>query len=425
MSDSRPHIVFLHCDQWNADAFSAIVGPRHLSTPHSDRIFAGGIRFDRAQATYPVCCPNRSSWYSGLMPSEHGVIFNGEQYPMIETLPDLGRWLGARGYDCWYGGKWHITGRKPGQSFQELCGSHPMGEVQDDGVAMAAEAFLRERDSGKPLFLNLGLLNPHDCCYLDFTRRDLATKLGIGPSLGDALPPAPPDYDPSRPLASDCAEGWGTPEVELYRYYYYRMCEMADLAVGRIHRAVRRHLDPDKTVFIYSSDHGEFMGHRNRFKKNLCYAPSLRVPLSISAPGLSAAGAVDRDHVCGAVDVTATILDYAGAEPMPGMTFAKSLRPFVEGKPDAPWHGYVPAETMGGGWTQCFADHGFKSIFNYRQKTEELYDVDADPLERNNLAADPAHAGTFARHKAYRDDFNRKIRPSPAFEKEWASLPGA
>jgi arylsulfatase A-like enzyme len=413
----KPDIIFLHTDQWSHRAFSADKSDVVL-TPASDRMFAEGMRFESAVASAPICVPNRSSWYTGLMPSEHGNLANGRPWTLRPDAPDLGQWLSAKGYDCYYGGKWHVTGRSERASFQVFFGGHPLGEIMDDGLAQSAEALLASRKSDKPFFLNVGIMNPHDCCYIDLSNNaDYSTKFGIQPLLD--LPDNPPDYDPSRPIQGR-PDHWNAGAVRLYRYYYYRMCEMADQALARIHAAVQQYCDPDNTIVIYSSDHGEFNGHRNLLKKGLLYDPAQRVPLSISGPGIRA-GSINTTHIPGAVDVTATILDYAGVEPMPDMQFAASLRPVLEGRSDAPLHEYTPTETLQGGLTHGFRAGEFKSIFNATRKTTELYHLPSDPFEQRNLAKVPDYADTMAQHQGFYEDFKSRVKLSPGCRQEWQS----
>jgi len=422
---NKPDIIFIHTDQWNANAFS-IFEPGVVSTPASDRVLAEGMRFDKAVATAPICVPNRSSWYTGLMPSEHGNYGNSG-WNLRKNVPDLGQWLSARGYDCHYGGKWHVTGRERSDSFQVFCHEHPLGEVMDEGLAQSAEALLAGRHGSNPIFLNVGIMNPHDCCYLNFrNENDFATKFGIQPMLGENLPGNPPDYDPTLPNSGD--DSWGPEEVRLYRYYYYRMCEIADQALARIHAAVRQYCDPVNTILIYSSDHGEFNGHRNRFSKGLTYEPSQRVPLAIAGPGIRA-GSINSTHIPGAVDVTATILDYAGAEPMPGMQFAASLRPVLEGRSSELLHPYTPSETLQGGLTHTLRSGDYKCSFfarsgrgaPYRRGDGhvELYHLPSDPFENQNLADNPSHADTLAQFRAFWGDFKARVKPTPEALGEW------
>ena len=420
MPAKRPNIIFCHVDQLHHEAISGL-GCTDVSTPNIDRIHREGKSFARAQASYPVCSPSRSAWFTGRMPSENGVIDNG--FALLDEMPDLGHWMSARGYDCFYAGKWHLS-RKVDDCFKVLYPQFGLGERNDDDLAQAIESFLQEHQGEKPFFLSIGFLNPHDCCYLDIPVNDLlTTKLGVESHLD--LPPLPPDYNPKLPMASFPKEAeaksrnWTPEEVSLYRYYYYRLVERVDAAVGRVYDAVQNMADAANTLFIFVSDHGEMMGHRNRFKKFVLYDASLRVPLVFVQPGKIAPGTRDLEHIVGGVDLTATILDYAGMEMMPEMNFALSARPLIEGTPTK-WHTYVPAETTYVGVQQSFRAGKYKSIYRVDVLSVELYDTDADPLEQNNLADQPAFASVRQEHDNYQKDYVSKIKPSPEYLKALA-----
>lgn len=416
MTPKRPNIIFCHVDQLNHESLSGL-GCADVFTPNLDRIYRDGKGFLRAQSSNPVCCPARTCWYTGRMSSENGILTNGPG--LVQDLPDLGQWMAPRGYDCFYAGKWHVPQRDVGKSFQVIYPDYGLGERNDNDLAQVIESFLEVHRSEKPFFLNIGLLNPHDCCWVDAWPKDLATKLGIEKHLD--LPPLPPDYDPQKPFISptpECIAGQWTPaEIALYRYYYYRQTERVDYAIGRIYDAVRNMPDVANTLFIFSSDHGEMMAHRNRFKKSMLYDPSLRVPLVFVQPGKIKAGTRDTEHIIGGVDVTATILDYAGIEPLPHASFARSIRPLLEGDgTKADWHPYVPAESLRlADFQQCFRAGKYKSIYNLKAKTLELYDTDTDPFEQKNLADEKEFAAVRREHDGYQKDYTSKLIPSQNF----------
>jgi choline-sulfatase len=412
MPSDRPNIIFCHVDQLNYQALS-VMGCADVATPNLDRILQDGITFGRAQASYPLCSPSRACWYTGRMASEHSIIFNG--YRVLPDIPDLGQWMTPRGYDCFFAGKWHVVGRPAKDSFQIIYPEFPVGERNDDDLAQTVEVFLNKHQSDKPFFLNVGFLNPHDCSYLNLVRQDLATKLGVESRLD--LPPLPPDYDPKKGLLPPYSEHWTPAEASLYRYYYYRMTEQVDAAVGRVYRGVQHLPDAANTVFIFSSDHGEMMAHRNLVFKTVLYEPSLRVPLAVVQPGKIKPGTRDDSHVIGGVDVTATILDYAGIDPLPGTPFARSFRPLIEGT-GTDWHDYVPAESRYHGMHQAFragTNGKYKSIYTLGDSAVELYDTDADPYELTNLADNPQFASVRQEHDAYRKDYESKIVPCPSY----------
>ncbi|MBC2593467.1 sulfatase-like hydrolase/transferase [Ruficoccus amylovorans] len=403
MSTQPPNIIFCHVDQLTYDTLSSLGDP-WVHTPNIDRIRAEGMSFEIAQGAYPVCCPARTSWYTGRMSSEHGTWDNA--VPIREDMPDLGHWLRERSYDCYYAGKWHLVDRDVADCFIDLYPHRPFGEKDDPHVAQTATAFIAQRPAdGNPFFLNLGFQNPHDICYTSFGSDNTAMKVGMNGELEGKLPDLPPTYDPDKPLAAAASDSWGPDELRLHNYYYYRMIEMVDQEIGRVYDALADSPFRDNTLFIFSADHGEMMGHHNHLRKGLLYEESLRVPLTFVWPGHIEAGVIDTQHCASGVDVTATILDYAGAEPMPGMRVARSLRPFLEGK-DTDWREYTPAETVKGGVQNSFRDERFKSIFNFERKAVELYDYRADPNETKNLARDPAYADVLERHLYYIEDYN-------------------
>jgi len=183
------------------------------------------------------------------------------------------------------------------------------------------------------------------------------------------------------------------------------MIEMADREIGRLYDAVAASPERENTVFIFSSDHGEFMGYRNRIRKGLAYDRALRVPLTVVWPGRAKPGTANVEHCISGVDITATILDLAKVEAMPQMTVARSLVPLIDGEATA-WREYTPAETQYGGMAQTFRDERYKTLFNFQHGFVELYDYRADLYEMKNLADDPAHAAVLARHRGFLQDYN-------------------
>ena len=404
----RPNIIFCHVDQLASNAIHAH-GCKDVTTPNIDRILADGIDFRQAQSTYPLCCPNRAAWYTGRFPSESGVLVNNA--PLHKEIPDLGQWLSARGYDCQYGGKWHVPNRDVSKSFTYYHVQHSLGEFMDNSLAQATVSLLENRPDERPLFLNIGFMNPHDISYLDI-HKNTAFKLGLEKQLGDRLPELPPDYDSTKEMLSGVAKNWTPQQVALYRYYYFRMTEMVDVEVGRVYDAVFKHLDPENTVFIFSSDHGEMNGHRNRVHKSVLYDPSLQIPLAMVAPGRIPAGSIDSTRTVGAMDITKTILDYAGAEALPDMHHAHSFRQLAETGVDPSEPEYVVSESLHLlGPQRSFRAGDFKSIYYTAEDRIELFNTKVDPLEQNDLSADPAYAETRARHDHFKKAFEKQHKP--------------
>jgi arylsulfatase A-like enzyme len=414
MPAAKPNIIFCHTDQLHHQAFSHLGNP-WLSTPCYDEMAADGMTFSRAISSNPVCCPARSSWYTGRMSSEHGVFFNGVG-TLQPDLPDLGKLLGAAGYDCYYGGKWHIPGREAKESFQIIYPYISVGERNDEALAATGEAFLKNYKPGdKPFFLNLGFMNPHDCCYLWMNTDGDAFKTGMEALVGDKnLPPLPPNYNAQVPLPS-AGKDWTPDQMRLFLYTYYRMAEAGDAAIGRVYRAFKESPFFENTVFIWGADHGEMMCEHNRFGKNFAWEASQRVPLKVVAKGRVAPGSTDDSHWIQGVDISATICDLAGAGPIPDATVARSFVPFLDGKKETPWGDYAVAETNVPNVIVSFRHQDTKSVFYLGLNQVEFYDTGKDPWEMNNLAANGANPPGLDQHRAFLADYQAKTKPLPAY----------
>jgi arylsulfatase A-like enzyme len=415
MTDSKPNIVFCHVDQHHHRAFSHL-GNKYVSTPGFDEIAADGCTFENAISSNPVCCPARSCWYTGRMSSETGVLTNA--FKCRTDLPDLGQLLKPAGYDCYYGGKWHIPARDVAKSFKIIYPIFGQGERCDEALAATGEAFLKNYKGDQPFFLNLGFLNPHDCCYLNMDTESDAFKAGMEKLVGEAnLPPFPPNYDPKQPLPGAGAH-WTPEQARLYLYTYYRMCETVDAAVCRVYRALKASPFFDNTVFITGADHGDMMTEHNKFGKMVPWNASSCVPLRIVAKNRIAPGITETRWVQG-VDVSATVVDYASAGPIPNANVGKSFRPLVE-TPSAstPWHDYAVSESNAPDSTIIFrssADHT-KSVFHPQHNTVEFYDLDKDPWEMTDLAANGATPAGLDEHRAFLKDYQAKVDYQPVYK---------
>jgi hypothetical protein len=214
MNKKQPNVVFMHVDQMHAEAMSAYGNP-YVRTPNLDRIAADGISFMASYCTMPQCCPARASWYTGRMSKEHGVVVNS--CPIRPEIPDLGQWLQKHGgYEPVYTGKWHVSGRNVRESFHVLLDSG-QGEVNDTAVARSAVAYLQNRrNEDKPFFLNIGFMNPHDCCYTAGASGGIG-KFAFAEEIEEELPPLPENFQENAKYRGRTA-GWGKIG---WRYYIY------------------------------------------------------------------------------------------------------------------------------------------------------------------------------------------------------------
>ena len=390
----QPNLLFLHVDQLNLMAVAANGCP-HVATPNLDRIFQRGVSFRHSCIANPVCVPSRTTWYTGLMSEEHGQLNNDPGYHLDPGIADLGPLIRRAGYDTVYMGKWHID-RPLERSFTVGFGSHGHGEVGDAEVARAAEAFLLTRESNRPFFLNVGLLNPHDCCMWTYPFTPCSPgKFSLGRVLKSQLPPLPPNhYLSAHPTLAggapvDPTGGHFTDlDWRYYMYRYYRNVEMADAEVGRVLAALESSRFADNTVLIFASDHGEGLAQHYHYGKECILDHSLMAPLVFVQPAVPARR--DVDHIVSSIDVTATICDYAGADPLPGRR-GLSLRPLVENGRASSWRTFA-ASTTAQSRERIIRTTTHKLLNDRVTKQYLLYDLVQDPWEMKSVAGDPAYS---------------------------------
>lgn len=415
---AKPNLLFINVDQLSAEAVG-VNGCAHVRTPAFDYAARRGVNFTRSYSANPVCCPARSCWQTGRASSEHGVVLNS--LPMRTDLPDLGQWLGARGYQTIHAGKWHVPGRDVRKSYGLVIDGTGQGEYSDHAVSRAAAGWMLNRKGADPFFMVVGLLQPHDICYWPRLNTLMRGEMPY-PDLRGHLPPAPPnyDFDPREPetfLATKRkSQSFDWPE-ELWRYYiwaYYRHVEMVDACVGLLLDTVESSGLAKDTLVIVTSDHGDGHGrHRLVFKSDL-YDAAARVPLMISWPGHVAGDRTDARLASG-LDLFPTLCDYAGVDP-PQKQRGRSLRPVLEDRATE-WREFIISESNVTG--RMVRTDRFKYVQYRGDATDQLFDMQADPWETKNLFADGSFGPTVEGHRKLLADWESRLEIHPEPEGGW------
>lgn len=424
---NTPNILFIMTDQQIADGLSSRMGRQYLHTPALDSLAARGTYFTRAYAPNPLCMPSRNSIFTGRFPHETGVTDNTPMYSGQrldpQEFPALGSYFRTAGYRTGYFGKWHLCydAMQP-----ETHGFAEVDIQQKDAVtADRAVAFLRAQAPGRPFLMVASFLNPHNIA--EYTRGQPLSNGPVGepPALA-TLPPAPanlgaPVGEPDSmtlirrgyhanlrlfPVGNFSPSVW-----QAMRWGYYRMIEKVDAEIGRVLDALReRGLEKD-TLIVFVSDHGECGGAHGLAQKTVFYEESVRVPLIIRFPGAQEPR-LSHAFVNVGVDLLPTLLDYAGlTKParLPGL----SLRAAAEGKPVSGWRDEV---IIGNHMSQGgkVAEVGFVPITEGRmvrterykycvylhgEQRESLVDLENDPGEMVDLAADPGYREIVLSHR--------------------------
>jgi arylsulfatase A-like enzyme len=429
----RPSVLIITTDQQRSDVMSA-VGNKWVKTPNMDAIAANGVYFTNSYCPYPLCSPSRSALHAGRMPHEIGVDHNS--MPIDPAIPLSGQVFRAAGYDTGYAGKWHMPGTYPSDGipgFEVLNKSSRQGKLAhdvDEATMTAAIEFLK-RKHDKPFLLVVSFINPHDICLLAGEAGPLLEDLRkkYQPAADAELPPLPSNFAKTAgelgPMVRRARhEEWDENQWRKYCFAYYRLVEDVDRQVGKVMEALRQAGEEEKTIVIFTSDHGEGLGSHRWTGKMMFYEEEAAVPLIVSWKGVTPAGRIDRGHLVSALDVLPTICDYAGVDP-PASVRGQSLRPVIK-KPEEPGHEFIVSEMAAGGAGARGRSFMLRTkrykymVFPGAERFEMLFDLETDPGEMKNLANETGLAGELERHRKLLAQWNKTteedkypVKPNP------------
>jgi len=353
---------------------------------------------------------------TGRMPIETGVVRN--ELPIRSGIPNLGEWLSTQAdYETVYCGKWHLPqGFAPPDlaGFRTLPSGGANGAVDDAWVSRSCEAFLRHRakKAKNPFLLVASFHQPHDICYWMIRPETLVPKETPFPHLAQELPELPPNHKSFPDGPPQVGTGYAGFDTELrWRYYlycYYRMVEMLDNDVGNLLNVLEQTGLAENTIVVFTADHGEGAGRHSNVQKWHPYDESMKVPMIWACPSRILRGVIDRSHLVSGLDIMSTLCDYAGIEPPPKCR-GLSLRPLLEGKV-TPWRDHLVCEWKGEG--RIVRTKQFKLVVFGQEPKVQLFDMQRDPWETNNLAADPAMAPVIEHHRSLLAAWNARMEPA-------------
>ena len=394
----RPNLLVICSDQQHFQA-AGHVDP-FFATPALDRLASDALRFELAFCSSPQCSPSRSSMLTGLYPHKTGMMNNANQQGSSFSMSTVGSMLRAAGYHTGYFGKWHLGGDPaPKQGWEELA-----LEVKDGAVTKRGIEFLRARAAGEtPFALFLMYLDPHEVTGFEPGKTALG---GLDVPLDRSF--AEERFE-NKPIVQkhymEYDEGsvvWGEPEGVWKEFRaFYRECVRAfDEQLGIVLAALGELGLLERTAVFVTSDHGEMdTHHRLILKGPFLYEHVVRIPLLVRLPesfGGRGPG-VEREHAWVNVDLTPTLLELAGAEAR--ACDGRSALPLLRGAAGFEPRKSVVAEYYGKNrWIapiRMLRTERYKYNL-YREFGEELYDLERDPLELENLAAQESAAAVKA-----------------------------
>lgn len=414
--DQRPNIILIMTDQHQAEAMS-IAGNLDLNTPNLDKLAKSGMRFEKSYVTFPLCTPSRSSIFTGKMPHNLSVNSNKEGENVINPQGKelmLGKILTEAGYDCAYGGKWHAheANMVEGNGFEMIA---PMGDI---GLAEKSIEYLKsKKDLDKPFFLTVSFDNPHNIC--EWARNEPLPYGNIPNVALDKTPQLPRNHKQSEtfpevlmieqeankkvyPTKNYTEEDW-----RHYRHAYYQLVEKADAEIGKILTSVERLGLQKNTLIIFTSDHGDGNGSHGWNQKTALIEESIKVPFIVSYKGEIKKNKINKTLISNGLDLYPTICDYANVE-VPKQLSGISLKPIFEGRNQKSERDYIVVETKFEGKYaygtigRAVVDKKYKYVvYNWGKNREQLFDLENDPLELNNLATFKSQLKKLDKYRQY------------------------
>lgn len=440
---SKTNVLFIIADDLNRSL--PCYGHPVVKTPNVDRLAARAVRFDRAYCQYPVCSPSRVSFLSGRRPEQTRMFGNegASRTPSLQDAVFMPEYFKQQGYFTARVGKVFHIGRDVPECWDVSEEGTPDGKVTyqpqepeklglndsiiaedrldgdtgegghwcklkaveekliDPNTARRVVGLLEQgAQGGKPFFVACGFRRPHLPWMVpdEFFELYAPEKLPL-PVRGDV---ARPGGDPQKPVASDESR-------RAALRAYFACISFMDRQLGRVLDMLDRLKLWDSTIVVMIGDNGYHLGTRGGYwGKGTPYEESCGVPLLIAAPGKARATGCRR--VVEYVDFYPTLVDLCGL-PVRHDLEGRSLRPLLD-DPATPWD--HAAFTVNARNNQpvnlAVSTERFRYIvYADGKKPAELYDIQADPREWINLAAQPEHAETLAKLKKLAAEHRRRF----------------
>lgn len=410
----RPrNIIFILTDDHRFDALGFLNTQTFIQTPNLDRLAKNGAYLPNAFVTTALCSPSRASILTGLYAHKHRVVDNNN--PVSKDLVFYSQYLQKAGYQTAMIGKWHMGGEFDdpqrgfnywvsfkGQGFYlpeknglNVNGKHVVqkGYITDELTDYALD-FLQHWTKEKPFMLYLS----HKGVHADFVPSDRDKDRSKGHPFKPPVSMAIGSQKDAPMWLQNQRNSWHGVEYPYHSQldigeYYKRYAETlsgVDTSVGRVLDYLEKEGLLESTLVIYMGDNGFMFGEHGLIDKRTAYETSMRVPMLAHCPDLIKPNTVVKEVVAN-IDVAPTFLEAAGLK-APGYMDGKSFLPFLQGK-SQPWRtgllyeyywerNFPQTPTMHALRTDRYKYIHYHGIWD----TDELYDLQEDPNEMNNLA---------------------------------------
>ena len=382
------NVLVVTLDTTRADALGCY-GNDPRTTPHLDALAERSVRFETAYSATNTTSPSHLSLLSGQRSIEHRVFANGQPMdPATVTLPAA---FASRGYRTAAFPATPFLGAPFGwQDFEHV--SHPVARRRASEVRATFLRWLEDRDPTAPFFAWVHFYDPHTL-YTPPPPIAEAFYAGDPRSGSDPLLAEQPFLQRwNYPKIHDWLDGLRDPRYP--RAMYDGEVHFVDLQLGRIFEVLHEQGLADETVVVVTADHGEGFGENGVFYAHAgLFEHTLRVPLLVHVPGLGP-GTVVQTPVT-ALDLAPTLTelcDIPWFERTAGASLVPLLRPATERS------GTSPVERRDV-WIHEAANNALVAVrrgrwkliwpiaetFQRMEHSPQLFDLQADPGERNNL----------------------------------------
>ena len=428
------NLLFLMSDQHTRD-FTGCYGHTVVETPNIDRLADRGTRFTSAYTTCPICVPARASLATGRYVHQIGNWDNG--CPYDGGVPSWGHRLRSQGHRVDSIGKLHFRCQEDDVGFTKaidplnvvdgvgdilgcirenppfrkkrpgIDGAGPGTSTYQEYDAKTTDRACRwleaHRDDETPWVLFVSFVCPHPP-YLSpesLFRLYPQDDLPLPPQWRGEDWPDHPAIDHFRRFF-DFAEPFPEPVLRNLAAAYFGVCTYLDGQIGQVLHALDANGLAERTRIAYTSDHGEHLGARGIFGKFTMYEESAAVPLILSGPDVPDGATVDTP--VSFVDFFPTVMEAVGASPsdedadLPGRSLYDTVR-----SPDGDRTVFSEYHAVGSqNAIYMLRDRRHKYV-HYVNGPPQLFDLEVDPQELNDLSASPDH-------RAVLGDFESRLR---------------
>ncbi|PKQ40188.1 choline-sulfatase [Pseudomonas sp. YY-1] len=428
----RPNILFIMADQMAAPILPLHDAASPVQMPNLMKLAEQAVVFDSAYCNSPLCAPSRFTLVSGRLPSKIGAYDNAADFPA--DVPTYAHYLRRLGYRTALSGKMHFCGPDQLHGYEERLTSdiypadygwvvnwdepdvraswyHNMSSVLqagpcvrsnqldfDEEVVFKARQYLYDHvrmTPDQPFCLTVSMTHPHDPYTIPREYWDRYEDVDI---------PLPQQYieqaeqDPHSQRILKVIDLWDKPlpedKIRDARRAYFGACSYIDDNIGKLLKTLEECGLAEDTLIVFSGDHGDMLGERGLWYKMHWFEMSARVPLLVHAPKRFAAHRVSQS--VSTLDLLPTLLELAGGQVEQGLELeGHSLLPHLQGKGG---HDEVLGEYMAEGTVSplmMIRRGPWKFVYS-EQDPLLLFNLDNDPLERQNLAESSEHKGILA-----------------------------